>query len=551
MDKKSLIAIFVVGALWITYFIIFKPGQQVKKPIEVKKEETASNELRDKTGPAAIRIKAAGAGVKENLVTVKTKKYNFTLSNRGAVMSDAVYLQRNIELIVKTTPYKTKGIFDFSVHFDDDEFLQGNSLDNVLWMQKDEDNRITFYTDAQLNGNPVRIEKIYSFPEDSNGFEVEYKFKNTGNKEISFKKSSIIISPGDMLGPELNFDNTYNKLHSIYSIGGSFKQEAKGGSGGFLLGCGSSSTDEPLKKETGSINWAGIMSRYFLVIMIPQNFSGTGVIHDNRKNDGFRTGMYVAIKGLEPGKEIKKSFKVYLGEKEKKNLAAFDKSITDAADVNKIIEPIRNFVIWILLAINKPFGNLGLSLIIFSLLTKIVFMPLTIKSNESMKKMQQLTPVLNELKAKYKDKPDVMQKEMMKLYKEKGVNPMGGCFPLLLQMPFFFALYSALINSIDMWHAPFIFWMKDLSMPDTVAVISGFPVNILPVVMTATTILQQKLSTVDTGGQQKMMMMMMPLIFIYIFWSMPSGLVLYWALQNIFQILQQLYINYRAKTKES
>jgi YidC/Oxa1 family membrane protein insertase len=128
---------------------------------------------------------------------------------------------------------------------------------------------------------------------------------------------------------------------------------------------------------------------------------------------------------------------------------------------------------------------------------------------------------------------------------------MGGCFPLLLQMPFFFALYSALINSIDLWNAPFILWMKDLSMPDTVATISGFHLNILPIIMTGTTYLQQKLTTVDTAGQQKVLMMLMPLMFIFIFWNMPSGLVLYWALQNVFQILHQLFINYRGKAKKA
>lgn len=352
-----------------------------------------------------------------------------------------------------------------------------------------------------------------------------------------------------MLGPALDFQNTYNRLAGIYSLNGDFKQSAKG-DGGFLPGCGSSSNGRPLKKETGTINWIGIMSRYFLIIMIPEEFTGIAAIEDNRKDSGFRTGIAVPIKRLEPGKDITKSFTVYLGEKDKQHLASVNKSIIDAADVSKIIEPIRNFVIWCLLAINKYIGNLGWSLVLFSLLSKIVFMPLTIKSNESMKKMQQLTPKLNEIKAKYKDKPDLMQKEMMKLYRENKVNPMGGCFPLLLQMPFFFALYSALINSIDLWNAPFIFWMKDLSMPDTVATVAGFSLNILPIIMTGTTFLQQKLSTVEAAGQQKALMMIMPLMFIFIFWNMPSGLVLYWALQNVFQIMHQLFINYRAKAKK-
>jgi YidC/Oxa1 family membrane protein insertase len=118
-------------------------------------------------------------------------------------------------------------------------------------------------------------------------------------------------------------------------------------------------------------------------------------------------------------------------------------------------------------------------------------------------------------------------------------------------MPFFFALYSALINSIDLWNAPFILWVKDLSMPDTVATISGFNVNILPVIMVVSTFFQTKLSTIDTGQskQQKIMMMAMPVIFIFIFWTMPSGLVLYWIMQNVLQIANQLIVNKFGKVK--
>jgi YidC/Oxa1 family membrane protein insertase len=114
-------------------------------------------------------------------------------------------------------------------------------------------------------------------------------------------------------------------------------------------------------------------------------------------------------------------------------------------------------------------------------------------------------------------------------------------------MPFFFALYSALINSIDLWQAPFIFWITDLSMPDTVATISGFNINILPVLMTATTYFQQKMTPGSDSSQQQMMMKIMPFLFLFIFWNMPSGLVLYWIMQNVLQILHQLYINSRPK----
>ncbi|OHD63748.1 MAG: hypothetical protein A2176_14520 [Spirochaetes bacterium RBG_13_51_14] len=550
MEKKSLIAIVLIAALWVAYFIVFKPESPVKKPVEKKSDAIQKEGGAIRKEQASVRIEAISAGGAEKQISVKTKKFSVTLSNKGAVITGCKYLERNIELVVKKNSFNASGVLNFGVHFDDDEFINGNSLDTALWTHRQEGGRLTFYTDIQINGVPVRIEKIYLFPDDGYGFRVEYRFKNYGMRTISFKDSAAIVSPGDILGPSLDYNNTYNRLMSVYSINGSFKKADKGG-GGFLLGCGSSSNGDPLKKETGSITWAGIMSRYFLVIMIPQEAVGKGVVHDNRKQAGFRTGLYVSMENLEPGKEIKKSFKVYLGEKDKKKLTSVDASIIDAADVNRLIEPIRNFVIWCLLTVNRLVGNLGWALVLFSLLTKVVFMPLTIKSTESMKKMQQLTPKLNEIKAKYKDKPDIIQKEMMKLYRENKVNPMGGCFPLLLQMPFFFALYSALIDSIDLWRAPFIFWMKDLSMPDTVATVMGYNLNILPIIMTASTFLQQKLSTVDTGGQQKMLMMMMPVMFIFIFWSMPSGLVLYWALQNLFQIIHQLFINYRSKKEKA
>jgi YidC/Oxa1 family membrane protein insertase len=137
--------------------------------------------------------------------------------------------------------------------------------------------------------------------------------------------------------------------------------------------------------------------------------------------------------------------------------------------------------------------------------------------------MQEIAPQIKKLQEKYKDKPDVLQKETMKLYKENNVNPLGGCLPLLLQMPFFFALYSALINSIDLWNASFMLWMKDLSMPDTVAYIAGIQINILPLLMTASTFIQQKQTTVDTGNQQqKILMYMMPILLLFIFWTMPQ-----------------------------
>ncbi len=548
MEKRTFLAIALSIAVWVGWFYFFAPDQETasKQPLKKITEKTvAQNQKKaaDVRPVSSINIKSTG-NVKEANLKIDTDKYSVELTNKGASLKKVKYKERDIDLVVTESPYSGDKNLDFPIHFSNNEFLYGNNLDKVNWNHRiEKDGSIRFYTVIKLNNIPVRIEKIYTFKKEAYDFNLEYRIANIGRKDLTLPDGTVIFSSPGMLGPTLDYSNRYNLVNGFASINQDFEMMSKGS--GFFSKSGS------IKTEPGSTDWIGIMSRYFLVVMLPQDFKGSGMILDNREDSGVRTGMYVPVNTISPRTEIKKSFRIYLGEKDKDKLRAVDPSIVDAADISKWIEPIRYFVVWCLLGINDLVGNLGWALVIFSLLTKLVFMPLTNKSTDSMKKMQELTPKVNELKAKYKDKPDVLQRETMKLYKENKVNPLGGCLPLLLQMPFFFALYSALINSIDLWNAPFILWMQDLSMPDTVATISGFNLNILPILMTITTFLQQKLTSVDAGSQQqKIMMTLMPVFLIFIFWTMPSGLVLYWTLQNAFQVLNQIYVNKWGKAKE-
>ena len=544
MEKRAVVAIVLSLAVWLawSYFFI-KPKQSVHKPATTVKEEPAK-----KTAPqretARMTVAAVGQGsAREQRLEIATPRYEASLSTRGAAIERLLYKERNIELVVAEKSFNARGSFDFALHLDENEFLQGGALDNALWnVEKTSERELRFFTSILVNNEQLRVEKRYSFADDGSFFRLTLALQNPGGREIVLPQKSVIISPSDFLGPSMDFENTYNELECIYNVDGSFDKGSKGG------GIFSKSTD--IKKESGATKWVGIMSRYFLIIMVPEKFTGSGAIYDSRKHTAYRTGMYVPVASIKPRETVTKSFKVYVGEKNKDRLRAVDESIVEAADVSKWIEPIRDFLIWALLKINILFGNFGWSLVIFSIITKVILMPLTIKSTESMKKLQALNPQITELREKYKDKPDVLNKKIMEMYKKNKVNPASGCLPLLLQMPFFFALYSALINSIDLWQAPFVFWIKDLSLPDTVFNLRDlgidyyFNFNILPIVMTGTTYLQQKMSTGDAvGQQQKMMLMLMPLIFIVIFWNMPSGLVLYWIMQNVLQILHQLYVN--------
>jgi len=545
MEKRTLIAVLLTMVIWVGWFWYFSPEQdQNKKGITQEQvqdttgvKEIAGEKPQTPVKPSTAVFSGVSKNLKEETVVLKTGKFNFELQNRGASIKKANYTDRNIELALNERMFNSNGTIDFAMHFSEDDFLNGNSLNTDLWdYQKIDEYTVKFFTEISYEGSPLRIEKLYKFTDKGYDFTVEYKFINRGKQPFKFKGDEAIFSPSDTLGPRLDYNNRNNHMMGLYSIADDFETVMKGG--GFF------SKPGEIKKEPGSVDYTGIMSRYFLLIMMPQQFSPKGMIFDNRDHHGYRTGMTVGMEEIAPNSELVKSFRIYLGEKDKEMLGAVDQKLIDASDVSTLIEPIRYFVIWSLMWINKLFNNLGWSLVVFSILTKIVFMPLTKKSTDSMKKMQELAPEVKKLQVKYKDKPDVLQKETMKLYKDNKVNPMGGCLPLLLQMPFFFALYSALINSIDLWNAPFMLWMKDLSMPDTVATISGFDINILPLLMTVSTVIQQKQTMVDTGNQQqKIMMYMMPVIMLFIFWTMPSGLVLYWFLQNLYQILNQVVVN--------
>jgi YidC/Oxa1 family membrane protein insertase len=544
MEKRTLLAILLAGVVWIFWFLLFPPETQKTVPQAENKvqQEAARDEASKKPSaqektPLPARISISDRDLKEETAVFETETFRASFSSKGAVLSEMTLKKGNIPVTVPAGSFGSQGVIDFALHFSSDEFLNGNDLNAVVWNIVSRDAKsIHFARQISLGGAPLEIHKRYEMNEKGDSFKLEYIFTNRGKAEMKLPEGSVIMSPSDMVGPGLDYENRYNLLKGIYSVNGDYRSLEKGS--GFFSKAGI------IKKEPGPVEWVGVASRYLLVIMMPEGFTGTEAVMDNRNDTGFRSGITVPVDAIKAGGSVSRSFTVYVGEKDKNRLEAVDQRLKKAADITLIIEPIRYFVLWCLLNLNKLFGNIGWSLVVFSILTKVVFMPLTKKSTDSMKKMQSLTPKINELKARYKDKPDVMQKEMMKLYKENKVNPLSGCLPILVQMPFFFALYSALINSIDLWNAPFILWIKDLSMPDTVATISGFDINILPIFMTVSTYFQQKLSTIDTGQskQQQIMMTMMPLIFIFIFWTMPSGLVLYWTLQNVFQKIGRAHV---------
>jgi YidC/Oxa1 family membrane protein insertase len=193
-------------------------------------------------------------------------------------------------------------------------------------------------------------------------------------------------------------------------------------------------------------------------------------------------------------------------------------------------------MLFILKLFYKLIPNYGIAIIILSVGIKAIFWPLTHKSQKSMKEMQKIQPKLAEIKEKYKNNKEEQQRKTLEIYRTHKVNPLGGCLPILIQLPVFFALYRVLLNSIELRHAPFIsFWINDLSSKDYS--------YISPILMGASMFIQQKMTPTTADPVQAKMMLLMPIVFTFMFLSFPSGLVIYWLITNVLSIVQQYYIN--------
>jgi len=298
----------------------------------------------------------------------------------------------------------------------------------------------------------------------------------------------------------------------------------------------SKSLDE---KYRGQTNWVSTRNKYFLAAIIPNQKAVGAHLRGTFETETPKFDISVSQQVSSDN-----SFSLYLGPLEYKNVSSLGVELEKTMSMGiSIIRPISRGVLAALVAMHKVIPNYGVVLIIFSILIKIIVYPLTRKSYQSMRAMSTLQPKLKALKEKHAKDPQKLNKATMALYKEEGVNPMGGCLPMLIQMPLLFALFQVFRSTIELRGEPFMLWITDLSAPDTLFEIGGFPINILPLLMGISMLLQQRMTpTSGQAGQQKQMMYFMNIFFIFIFYKFPSGLNLYYTLFNVLTILQQKYL---------
>ncbi|MCX7882550.1 MAG: membrane protein insertase YidC [Brevinematales bacterium] len=304
-----------------------------------------------------------------------------------------------------------------------------------------------------------------------------------------------------------------------------------------------------------NFQWLSLADNYFVFLVEPKT-SGVSASYDieSRHKTYEKTAitLYLPVLLLGAGETTHFTIQYYCGPRKESLLRSLNPTYGQLFRWPMVfawfMKPIEWVMVWLFHILGSWITNKGIVIILIALLVKLLLSPLSIQAAISVKKQQLLQPKIKNIQEKYKDNQQLLQQKIMELYKKEKINPLGGCFPLLLQIPVFFALYRVLSHSVELKGATFL-WIKDLTQPDTLFTLN-IPFlpnhfNLLPLIMTAIQLLQTKLQTAKNPAMkgQELNMYLLPLVFLFLFWNMPSGLVLYWTIQNIYTIIEQEIIN--------
>lgn len=372
--------------------------------------------------------------------------------------------------------------------------------------------------------NGVRVQKIYRFQRGSYLIDVAFEITNNGAAAVQPYGYFQLLRDGTAPPGDSAMVPTYTGV-GVYTDREKFQKVAfsdidKGKTG---------------YAKTSNDGWIAMLQHYFLSAWLPKG--DTPREFYTRAVDGlYAAGVIVPVAALQPGTSATVQVPLYAGPQEQDKLAQLAPGLDLSIDYGWLTI-IAVPLFWVLSWIYQYVGNWGVAIILLTILLKLIFYPLSEASYRSMGKMRVLAPKLQKLKEQYGDDKARMQQAMMEIYKTEKINPLGGCLPIVVQIPVFIALYWVLLASVELRHAPFMLWVQDLSRPD--------PWFVLPVLMGATMIIQTRLNPEPPDPVQAKVMKIMPIVFSAMFFFFPAGLVLYWLVNNILSILQQWNINRR------
>jgi len=389
-------------------------------------------------------------------------------------------------------------------------------------------NSVQLILDAEQDG--VKLTKTYTFKRGEYEIELSHEVTNGSSAAITPSVYVQLVRDDSKLDGDSRFYSTFTGP-AIYTDAEKFRKITfedidKG--------------KQPPAAQTDK-GWVAMVQHYFVSAFQPLD-KGTHELFTRKINDKlYAVGVIMKMGSIAPGAKAKSSGKLYTGPQESANLEKFAPDfdlVKDYGWLTLIAKPI----FWLMEQIQKLLGNWGWTIIVLTIIIKLAFFPLSAASYRSMAKMKLVTPKMTAIRERHKGDPQQMNAAMMELYKTEKINPLGGCLPVVVQIPVFIALYWVLLASVEMRHAPWLGWIQDLAAPD--------PWYILPVIMAVSMFVQTKLNPTPPDPIQAKVMMFMPIAFSVMFFFFPSGLVLYWVVNNLLSIAQQWVITQKAeKTK--
>jgi YidC/Oxa1 family membrane protein insertase len=575
MEKNTILAVVLSTLVLVIFYVVqgvffprAKPVQpEVQPPVTAVAPAPDLSQVTETAEPAEDRQTPAqqaaaqpdlDAGPREvEHITIETEFMTVVLTNAGGnvvswKLKGHLDKDENVDMILSGT----KEAQAFSVAFGG---IDAQPVTSLFYVNRISDYSIEFYRDfAGSTDGRFRLIKRYDFKPRDYMFELTITLDGGYSMSgFNFAGSAYTLTFGPQIGPKfVKLDNRYDYRHYLTFVNG--------------------------KRKNAKINdlidtrpsWAAISGKYFAFIAVPY-LAQYNIIFSDKAEQGIPSASRLSIvRSAVSASKTADTYRFYLGPKTQEALAVYntgrnefglkDTHLEEAASTRGILSPLEKLLKWLLLIFYKIAPNYGIAIILLTLFIKIIFFPLTKKGSEATLRMQALAPKIKEIQEKYKNNPQKQQVEMGNFYKQEGYNPLSGCLPLLIQMPLLFAMYNLFNNHFDLRGAEFIpGWIPDLSVPEfiwnfpegfSLPILHWTALRALPFIYVGSQLIYGKVTQTPgqqpSGGQMKMMLYVMPIVFFFILYDVPSGLLIYWIFSNILTLVQQLIINRYIKAKK-
>ncbi len=552
MDQKTLIGFILIGAIllfWPTYLDFISPEPPKTKdvsPVEeifIKTEENKSTPL--------YSIKEEASGVLKNIFSIETPLFTAGVSNKNGGSLDSFLVTKHLKkeegfLNLIDEENKNNLLVSYINQSGEEVFLDGFWSESKPWFVGEgssvvlsEENPTTTLSYVLQVGGGI-IQKDLTFSYDSYEIVVNTNLRSIRNDVLdgNFRLDWV----GGLPLTEPSQDGMF--LEGLVGQGGNIESYRVGSTG--LFGSSSETIERSSKQYTGPADFAGYRTKYFGVFFVPQK---TGFVEIAKYSSGGRIAVDIITNQNINFEETT----LFFGPLEYGEISNLGVGIEEKILGWQWLSSVSWLVYSIMIFMYGLIPNYGVVVILFAILIKTVTYPLMAKQLRSSKKMQEINPLLNDIKTKYKNNPTLQQQKIAALFQENKINPLAGCLPMLVQMPILMSVFMVFRNTIEFRGESFVFWIKDLSAADTLFMFGEIPLNVLPFLMAASMYYTMQASAVSSSGgdpaqeaTQKMMKYMFPGMMFFLFYGFPSGLNLYYLCFNLMQIAQQKIINKEA-----